>query len=80
MTKSTNYDIIRLDSESYLVYFLGEFLMDKKQTYTFVTRSILGKCPCCKEIVYDNTLYVLDGSVFHFACYNEKKNKEKEEK
>lgn len=53
--------------------------MDKKQTFTFVNgdRAILGKCPCCKELVYSNTLYVQDGSIFHFACYNEKKKEEK---
>ncbi len=33
---------------------------------------VIGKCPCCKEIVMSDELYVLtEVDVYHFSCYNE---------
>jgi hypothetical protein len=51
----------------------GDENMDKRSDYTSTNqRAIIGRCPCCNEFVYDNQIYVLKETTYHYSCHNEK--------
>jgi hypothetical protein len=46
------------------------------------TIKILGTCPCCDEHVHEDELWVEDEElpvIYHYSCYNMKKESEEEQ-